>query len=332
MKRTSRFVRIRPLFLAAAILIFGKVARTQETAPAPPPPPGPDVVYRAAGAVDDGGGIAVRAGGPDDAMVFVGFEAGLGGKTVVGAPFSATFSTEEKQVLADGNEINRKNSGNFARDSQGRTRRDMTFPGISLMAGAGQLSDAPHVVTINDPVAGAQYILEVDRKIARKMQFDEGGGKRERSARIGPGPGDLGPVITLEAQTEVRATTESLGTQTINGVLADGTRTTRTIPAGAIGNAKPIVITVERWYSPDLQTVVMMKRNDPRMGETTFQLTNIQRQEPDASLFQIPADYTVKQGRGGVFIRRMEKMDKMGPAPTNDGSAEPAMPPPPPEE
>ena len=96
-------------------------------------------------------------------------------------------------------------------------------------------------------------------------------------------------------------TTVSLGTQTIGGVSAQGTRTTRTIPAGQIGNEKPIVIVTERWYSPDLQMVVMSKRSDPRTGETVFQLTDVQLGEPDASLFQVPSDYTVtKGGRPGA--------------------------------
>ena len=96
--------------------------------------------------------------------------------------------------------------------------------------------------------------------------------------------------------------TTSLGTQTIGGVSAEGTRYTRTIPVGEIGNAKPIVIVTERWYSPDLQMVVMTKRSDPRSGDSTFQMTNIQRQEPAATLFQVPSDYTVQQGppRGEV--------------------------------
>ena len=87
----------------------------------------------------------------------------------------------------------------------------------------------------------------------------------------------------------------SLGTQTVGGVSAEGTRYTRTIPVGQIGNSKPLVIVTERWYSPDLQMVVMTKRTDPRAGETIFSVSNIQRQEPAASLFQIPADYTLQQ-------------------------------------
>jgi len=93
------------------------------------------------------------------------------------------------------------------------------------------------------------------------------------------------------------AKTESLGTQVIGGVTAQGTRLTRTIPAGQVGNQAPLVITIERWYSPDLQTDVMRKEVNPQFGETTFQLTNIVRAEPDASLFQVPPNYTIQSGR-----------------------------------
>ncbi|MGH9802751.1 MAG: energy transducer TonB, partial [Blastocatellia bacterium] len=96
--------------------------------------------------------------------------------------------------------------------------------------------------------------------------------------------------------------TESLGKQTIEGVEAEGKRTVTTIPAGAIGNERSIEIVSETWYSPELQTTIMSKRNDPTSGETTYRLTNIRRGEPDASLFQVPSDYTVKEGGfGGGF-------------------------------
>jgi hypothetical protein len=299
MKRTGKLTQVSRLLIAAAVLSVSGAAQAQSTAP-PPPPTGPNVFYRT-------GGPGVAGGGPDDPVVFIGFEAQLGGKTVTGAPFRATFSTETKQVLADGNQILRTSTGNFARDSQGRTRRDVAFPGIGLMAGANQVPS--HVVMINDPVAGSQYVLEVDRKVAHKAELPSHERRGQNYAGISRG-----------ARAEGNVTTASLGTQTINGVLAEGTRTIRTIPSGAIGNTRPIVITVERWFSPDLQTVVMMKRDDPRMGETTFQLTNIQRQEPDASLFQVPADYAVEQGRASHFVRRM------GPPP-GAASAEPPAPP-----
>src|SRR6266851_9468698 len=98
------------------------------------------------------------------------------------------------------------------------------------------------------------------------------------------------------------AKTESLGTQTIEGVNAEGTRTARTIPAGEMGNEKPITIVSERWYSTDLQMDVRSAHSDPRFGDTTYTLTNIQRSEPDASLFVVPSDYTVKQGKHGMMM------------------------------
>lgn len=88
--------------------------------------------------------------------------------------------------------------------------------------------------------------------------------------------------------------TESLGKQTIEGVEAEGTRTTITFPAGSMGNERPINIVSERWYSPELQTVVMTRHSDPRFGETNYRLTNINRSEPARTLFEVPSDYTLK--------------------------------------
>jgi hypothetical protein len=85
--------------------------------------------------------------------------------------------------------------------------------------------------------------------------------------------------------------TEELGTQNIEGVDAEGTRTITTIPAGAIGNERPIEITYEKWYSRELQLVVLSRHNDPRFGEQTYRLTNIIRSEPDPSLFTPPNGY-----------------------------------------
>jgi len=95
---------------------------------------------------------------------------------------------------------------------------------------------------------------------------------------------------------EFKSNIESLGKQIIEGIEAEGKRTTMTIPVGAIGNEREIEIVSENWYSPELQTVILSKRNDPTTGETTYRLTNIHRGDPDASLFQIPSDYTVKEG------------------------------------
>jgi hypothetical protein len=104
-----------------------------------------------------------------------------------------------------------------------------------------------------------------------------------------------GPKVLMR-DAQGQATTEDLGSQTMEGVFVTGVRTTRTIPAGQIGNEKPISIVTEVWTSPDLKTVVYSKRIDPRMGEQTFRLTGITRSEPDASLFSVPADFKIVEG------------------------------------
>lgn len=93
--------------------------------------------------------------------------------------------------------------------------------------------------------------------------------------------------------------TEELGTRDFEGVSATGTRKVTTIPAGAIGNERPIEIVYERWYSKELEMTVYSKNNDPRFGEQTYRLTNINRSEPDPSLFSVPAGYKTITSNGG---------------------------------
>ena len=119
------------------------------------------------------------------------------------------------------------------------------------------------------------------------------GTKTVTVTHAGPGP-EPGMRMKMEAVAK-NMKTESLGKQTIEGVVADGTRHTRTIAAGEIGNEQPINIVSESWYSEELQTVVMSKHSDPRFGESSYRLMNINRSEPAASLFQVPSDYTVKE-------------------------------------
>ena len=280
-KTTTRKFASGILLVAGALALCAAnsgVAHAQNV-PATPPPPS-DVMYERVG----------HGPVPPDAIEFVGFQAGLNDKVVTGAPFSATINTQATQTLADGNQIQHTSTGSLARDSQGRTRRDMTLP-FGPWADSGK--PAPHVVFVNDPVASARYLLDMDAKTVRKMQVPTGdwAGKdrHERAA--------------AKATEESETVTTSLGTQMFGGVSAEGTRYTRTIPAGQIGNAKPIVIITERWYSPDLQVVVKSTRTDPRFGTTTYTLNSVQRTEPAATLFTVPSDYTVQQGGPGRGAR-----------------------------
>ncbi len=117
---------------------------------------------------------------------------------------------------------------------------------------------------------------------------------------IGPGP--LGPMTSFAfGDSKYDTRTEELGTRDFDGVQAEGTRRVTTIPAGAIGNERPIETVYERWYSKDLQIVVMSKHSDPRFGEQTYRLTNIVRAEPDPALFNVPNGYKIVSGDDGGY-------------------------------
>src|SRR5215475_5620375 len=251
---------------------------------------------------------------PGDNVVFIGSEMGFSfdGKVVKGAPYSGQAVTEITQTLGDGNRIVNRNTASVYRDKEGRTRREQTIAAIGPLSG-----QMPQTIFINDPVAGVSYILEPHAHVARKMtpmQFEfrlntDGEkvihhDKREMplgppeagTFQVGVAAGSPGPGITMDLRNiqDNSGKEESLGKQTIEGIEAEGARTTITIPAGEIGNERPIEIISERWYSPELQTVVMTKHSDPRFGETVYRLTNISRTEPNASLFLVPADYKIE--------------------------------------
>lgn len=199
------------------------------------------------------------------------------GKVVTGAAYSADVTDQTVQTLADGNTIQRTTTGHAARDSQGRTFLQQTITGGPL----GQ--NAPTTLTfISDPVAGYSYVLNAATKTAVRRAI-----KTPPTGSAGQGPNGVHPHSANRVETD-------LGTQSINGVSAQGKSVTHTIPAGEIGNAQPIVSTSETWYSPDLQIPILAKRNDPRSGQSTYSVSNIQRAEPAASLFQVPSDYTIQ--------------------------------------
>jgi hypothetical protein len=256
---------------------------------------------------------------------FVASEFSFDGNVVKNAPYSAEAVTEMTQRLVDGNRIATKSTANLYRDSEGRTRREEKLGAIGPWS--SNTEPAP-TVFINDPVANTNLVLDSRNKIARKMpspkiKFAPSSGgasgdvammgmkvNAERRMTISRTGAAGEPNVIFSSSTlqmppgkamEGNANKESLGTQMIEGVRAEGTRTTLTIPAGAIGNDLPIQIVSERWYSPELQTVVMTKRSDPRMGETVYRLSNVSRTEPSRSLFEAPSDYTVEDAKPFVM-------------------------------
>jgi hypothetical protein len=281
-------------------------SQTGQAQPAGPPAGGPGP--------RGGGPMGGGPGGPGGPMgMGMPFGGGFGGpmgmpgaEVVAGAPYSAQAVTEITQTLPDGNRIVRKVTASVYRDSAGRVRRDQVLAAV----GSWMPDAQPKTAIIDDPIAHFHYILNPDRQTAARFPAPEHHGfngprgnkgadaASASSAQAGSGaatpeaPGPDGP--HHRGPGTVQKT--SLGTQTIEGVQATGTQSVLTIEAGAIGNDQAIRMVWEEWYSADLKTVVLSKRTDPRFGETVYQLTQINRAEPDAALFQVPSTYTITDG------------------------------------
>lgn len=233
--------------------------------------------------------------------------------TVKGAPFCATVVTEHTQSLSDGNRIHTTDSSLLCRDSEGRTRREA---GLNLLGAAPQTS-SPKLITIVDPAAGTRYLLDTENKIAQKMPLMPEGLPEIAGPPGPPGKGQVmfyqrtgGPgsdvvfnkmIVNKSSPDsgEPAPNSENLGDQTIDGIHATGTRVTTTIPAGKMGNEKPIVVTSERWYSPELKATISTKHDDPWAGELKTEFKNVNTSEPDPSLFTIPADYKIVDVKDG---------------------------------
>jgi hypothetical protein len=208
---------------------------------------------------------------------------------VTGAPYCGQLTDNFTQIFADGNQIHRETVTNVCRDSQGRTYHQVNLP--EIVAGSG---NSPRAVMINDPVAGVDYMLDPAHKTYRKFVRPKGKGFQGNPPQFrggNPNP----------------ASTTDLGFQTIGGLSCKGTRFTHTIPAHSpLGNEQALTVTTDRWYSPDLSIDIQTQTTDPSRGNTSTTVSNISRNEPDASLFQVPAGYTEQQGPGGPggFVRR----------------------------
>jgi hypothetical protein len=256
------------------------------------------------------------------AFAFGGMRSGPYG-IVMNAPFSAEMVFESIQTLYDGNRIIHRSSTQMYRDSQGRTRNEHSFKPFRQPGGENIEHKS---ISIFDPVSGINYTLEPQTRTAHKFTIPQSANslfgvpafsarplKVERTDKPQAKPAaDIAcgsPYAPLDAMcnSESSGKRESLGKQMFEGVEAEGTRLTQTIPAGAMGNERPIEISHERWYSQELQMDVMVKWFDPRSGESMQRLTNINRSEPDASLFQPPSDYTIREPEFNTLMKKVRE-------------------------
>ena len=252
-----------------------------------------------------GGGVGAYAGG-----VIGGFGSGISGTP--GQPFSADVIEETDRLLADGNHIHRETHGKLFRDSQGRTRDESEIGGFGPAA-------KPFVhIMINDPVEGRFILLNPQQKTATIHKFEKaistttGLGLPVQPANNvaksnAPTTAAVSPEELLQSLRKLQAANgtqapgklqnsyEDLGTMEIEGYTVTGTRFTHTIPAGQMGNDQPMTTTSERWFSQDLKMDLLNKSENPESGTHVRKLVNIHLGDPDPLLFQVPADYTVKE-------------------------------------
>jgi hypothetical protein len=214
---------------------------------------------------------------------------GLSVYPVTGEPYSATTESEKYQTLADGTHVDQRISATRTyRDSQGRTRMEhylLPFSGPSAESGSLIF------VHMSDPVARVRFTLNPRDHTAVESVMPAPPPPRQKRDERKPSPSPrVGPTRAFE----------NLGTQVMEGLTVEGQRETETIPTGAEGNDAPIAVVTDRWFSQELQLLILVKRSDPRSGEAIERVTNLDRSEPDVSLFQVPPDYTITQAAGNV--------------------------------
>lgn len=207
---------------------------------------------------------------------------------IEGAPFTADIVTETDRTLADGNRIHQERHSKNMRDSQGRTRDEIVLD-AGNNGGTRKISILdPFQVTIYDPVQKVLIRLDPNNKIAsvRHLQNTRNVPPVQRP------PAAAQQQASIDSGRDINA--EQLGTKDIEGFTVRGSRTTITIAAETIGNERPLVSTSEFWFSQELKIPLLMINTDPQYGTVTRRYKNIQRVEPDPTLFQVPPDYTVK--------------------------------------
>jgi len=239
-------------------------------------------------------GVVINASSPPQTPDFLRSQATME-PIVRGQPFSADGTVTLKLILYDGTRIERVVPARYYRDSEGRIRREQTVMGLSPLDPG---KDTQAVVTIVDPVGGFLYTMVGDRREAQRMSIPP---NRMRSLQQ--------QLEQLQAQLPARESVlpqgfaskdEVLGTRQVNGVQAVGRRTTTTIPAGIVGNDRPIEVTDEVWTADDLKLQVLVRHHDPRTGDVETQFAKISRVEPSADLFRIPPSYKIVDIPGGI--------------------------------
>jgi hypothetical protein len=227
---------------------------------------------------------------------------GSGTLNKTGIPYSAIVKSTFEQTLPDGNSIHGVTRARQARDSSGRTLNEMVTGCVRGEDGQ------PHErlqVNVNDPVNKTHMFWQVDDmapKIARLSSNN---------------PPPRTPLTPQELEARRKASQmqqpprsefhqEDLGTRTINGLMAKGSRTVRTIPAGEEGNQQPLEVVDEFWQSRDMALVLLRIHDDPRRGKSITEYEELNLEEPDPAIFAPPTGYKVEEVHPNVSVAGLQ--------------------------
>jgi hypothetical protein len=212
---------------------------------------------------------------------------------VAGAPFSAVATQQFTREFADGNRMARTvRVTRYYRDSAGRTRIERDFSQQSTEPKAA-LQNVD--VEIYDPIRGERYLLFPQTKTAEVLK-GRTASDLAQPPFTPPGITAYFGGLTIGPNEHGWSEPESLGEQVVEGVRAVGARREYILAAGAIGNEKPIGLTIEQWFSPDLGMIVSKTGKATTGGGSSYRLEHIVQGEPDPGLFAVPSDYTRHQG------------------------------------
>jgi len=176
-----------------------------------------------------------------------------------------------------------------ARDSQGRVRFDRPVARYEVETGpdAGKQVEQ-HLIIICDPVSETLMQLDTLSKTATVKQSPPHGTQEAIQVRRGFCDSEIQLINTPTRQAV------DLGHQIIEGVDARGIRITIQPLGVASSGVSPGETVQEKWCSDELSAVVLKPTENVKSGsKSSDAMEKLQRQEPDPSLFQIPADYTV---------------------------------------
>jgi hypothetical protein len=208
-----------------------------------------------------------------------------------GMPYSGVRVVQHVTIFPDGYRKEEGSSTKEWRDSEGRTRQDVTW--------TDAIKGVVTVCVIDDPVSLVRYIWKVEtaqKTVVTETHYKMEGQVTEvwpaaRDHKIEPKPGVT--IMTLRPQRDLNADSndETLGPEYINGLYATGTRSVEAILPGKGGNGTdhPVNRIDEIWMAPDLNMVVKMFL-DTGLGFTErSELKNIDRSELEPSVFLPPA-------------------------------------------